>query len=94
MTRLQRGLGPWASASIVIGTIIGTGVFLKTAVMAQLGGSPLASLGGTKVVPGGFSGFGAFGAMVVAALWTYDRWNHLPMAAGAAARGVAGEATP
>ena len=38
---LVRGLGPWASMSIVIGTIIGTGVFLKTAVMAQLGGSPL-----------------------------------------------------
>src|SRR5262249_56498307 len=39
--RLVRGLGPWASMSIVIGTVIGTGVFLKTAVMAQLGGSPL-----------------------------------------------------
>jgi APA family basic amino acid/polyamine antiporter len=39
--RLDRGLGPWASTSIVIGTVIGTGVFLKTAVMAQLGGSPL-----------------------------------------------------
>ncbi|MBC7975295.1 MAG: amino acid permease, partial [Myxococcales bacterium] len=38
---LHRGLGPWASASIVVGTIIGTGVFLKTAVMAQLGGSPM-----------------------------------------------------
>jgi APA family basic amino acid/polyamine antiporter len=37
---LDRGLGPWASAAIVVGTIIGTGVFLKTAVMAQLGGSP------------------------------------------------------
>jgi APA family basic amino acid/polyamine antiporter len=37
---LRRGLGPWASASIVVGTIIGTGVFLKTAGMAQLGGSP------------------------------------------------------
>jgi basic amino acid/polyamine antiporter, APA family len=37
---LIRGLGPWASASIVVGTVIGTGVFLKTAVMAQLGGSP------------------------------------------------------
>ncbi len=36
---LVRGLGPWAAASIVVGTIIGTGVFLKTAVMAQLGGS-------------------------------------------------------
>jgi APA family basic amino acid/polyamine antiporter len=38
---LVRDLGPWASMSIVVGTVIGTGVFLKTAVMAQLGGSPL-----------------------------------------------------
>jgi APA family basic amino acid/polyamine antiporter len=38
---LIRGLGPWAAASLVVGTIIGTGVFLKTAVMSQLGGSPL-----------------------------------------------------
>src|SRR5262249_54969296 len=37
---LVRGLGPWASASIVVGTVIGTGVFLKTAVMAYRGGSP------------------------------------------------------
>jgi APA family basic amino acid/polyamine antiporter len=37
--RLVRGLGPWAAASLVVGTVIGTGVFLKTAVMAQLGGS-------------------------------------------------------
>lgn len=36
---LIRGLGPWGAASLVVGTIIGTGVFLKTAVMAQLGGS-------------------------------------------------------
>lgn len=36
---LQRGLGPWAAASLTIGTIIGTGVFLKAAVMAQIGGS-------------------------------------------------------
>jgi APA family basic amino acid/polyamine antiporter len=37
---LSRSLGPWQAASLVVGTIIGTGVFLKTAVMAQLGGSP------------------------------------------------------
>ena len=40
-TTLDRGLGPWSSASIVVGTVIGTGVFLKTAVMSQAGGSPL-----------------------------------------------------
>jgi APA family basic amino acid/polyamine antiporter len=38
---LRRDLGPWAAASIVVGTIIGTGVFLKTAVMARTGGSAL-----------------------------------------------------
>jgi APA family basic amino acid/polyamine antiporter len=37
---LIRGLGPWQAAALVVGTIIGTGVFLKTAVMAQLCGSP------------------------------------------------------
>ena len=41
VTPLRRALGPWHAASLVVGTIIGTGVFLKTAVMAQLGGSPL-----------------------------------------------------
>src|SRR5262249_30474894 len=40
-TGLARALGPWAAASLVVGTIIGTGVFLKTAVMAQYGGSAL-----------------------------------------------------
>jgi APA family basic amino acid/polyamine antiporter len=37
---LERALGPWAAASLVVGTIIGTGVFLKTATMTQVGGSP------------------------------------------------------
>lgn len=36
---LVRALGPWQAASLVVGTIIGTGIFLKTAVMAQTGGS-------------------------------------------------------
>jgi len=40
-TGLLRGLGPWAAASIVVGTIIGTGVFLKTSTMAKIGGSAL-----------------------------------------------------
>jgi APA family basic amino acid/polyamine antiporter len=30
---------------------------------------------------GGFPGWSAFGAMVLAALWAYDGWNNLPMAA-------------
>jgi len=36
---LVRGLGPWAAASLVVGTTIGTGVFLKTAQMASYGAS-------------------------------------------------------
>src|SRR5579862_822265 len=36
---LVRGLGGWASAAIVVGTMIGTGIFLKPAEMATLGGS-------------------------------------------------------
>ena len=36
---LVRGLGPWSAASLVVGTIIGTGVFLKTAEMASHGPS-------------------------------------------------------
>src|SRR6202030_1128693 len=34
---LIRGLGAWASAAIVIGTMIGTGIFLKPAEMAREG---------------------------------------------------------
>src|SRR6202049_2955416 len=34
---LGRGLGAWASAAIVIGTMIGTGIFLKPAEMAREG---------------------------------------------------------
>ena len=36
---LMRGLGPWASAAIVVGTMIGTGIFLKPAEMAREGRS-------------------------------------------------------
>jgi basic amino acid/polyamine antiporter, APA family len=36
---LVRGLGGWAAAAIVVGTMIGTGVFLKPAEMASAGGS-------------------------------------------------------
>src|ERR1700694_1674222 len=34
-----RGLGAWASAAIVVGTMIGTGIFLKPAEMAREGRS-------------------------------------------------------
>jgi basic amino acid/polyamine antiporter, APA family len=36
---LVRGLGPWASVAIVVGTMIGTGIFLKPAEMAREGRS-------------------------------------------------------
>src|ERR1700747_297397 len=36
---LVRGLGAWASAAIVVGTMIGTGIFLKPAEMAREGPS-------------------------------------------------------
>ena len=39
--QLARGLGFRESVSIVVGTIIGTGIFMKTAVMSQTVGSPL-----------------------------------------------------
>jgi basic amino acid/polyamine antiporter, APA family len=36
---LIRGLGGWAAAAIVVGTMIGTGIFLKPGEMAAVGGS-------------------------------------------------------
>jgi APA family basic amino acid/polyamine antiporter len=36
----------------------------------------------TTEAGGPFPGWSAFGAMVLAALWAYDGWNNLPMAAG------------
>jgi APA family basic amino acid/polyamine antiporter len=36
---LIRGLGPWAAAAIVVGTMIGTGIFIKPASMAQEAGT-------------------------------------------------------
>lgn len=42
--QLNRSLGPWQAASVVVGTIIGTGIFLKTASMTQLLGSRTAVL--------------------------------------------------
>ncbi len=36
---LVRGLGAWAAGAIVVGTMIGTGIFLKPAEMAREGGS-------------------------------------------------------
>ena len=37
---LKRGLGFKESLSIVVGTIIGTGIFMKSGIMSQTVGSP------------------------------------------------------
>jgi APA family basic amino acid/polyamine antiporter len=60
---------------------------LKVAMIAALAAGALAAPGGNwgAVLPGGGGatpGASAFGAMVLAALWAYDGWNNLPMAAG------------
>lgn len=36
---LVRGLGAWAASAIVVGTMVGTGIFLKPSEMASVGGS-------------------------------------------------------
>ena len=36
---LVRALGPWAASAIVVGTMVGTGIFLKPSEMAAVGGS-------------------------------------------------------
>lgn len=41
MARLERKLGLWASVSIVIGSVIGSSIFMKPATMAAQLGSPL-----------------------------------------------------
>jgi len=56
---LVRGLGKWSSAAIVVGTMVGTGIFLKPAEMAADGGSLLIVLA-AWVVGGVLSLFGAF----------------------------------
>jgi len=56
---LVRGLGKWSSAAIVVGTMVGTGIFLKPAEMAADAGSLLLVLA-AWVVGGVLSLFGAF----------------------------------
>jgi basic amino acid/polyamine antiporter, APA family len=58
---LIRGLGPWAAAAIVVGTMIGTGIFLKPANMAQAAGTVgLVTL--AWLIGGALSLFGALSA--------------------------------
>ncbi len=55
---LVRGLGPWASMAIVVGTMIGTGIFLKPAEMAH-DGRWVAIVFAAWIVGGVLSLFGA-----------------------------------
>ena len=55
---LVRGLGAWAAIAIVVGTMIGTGIFLKPAEMAAQGGS-VAVVFAAWAVGGVLSLFGA-----------------------------------
>ncbi len=55
---LVRALGPWASMAIVVGTMIGTGIFLKPAEMAREGGS-ISIVFAAWIVGGVLSLFGA-----------------------------------
>lgn len=43
--QLVRGLGVIDATSIVVGTVIGTGIFLKTAIITQLVGTPVLAMG-------------------------------------------------
>jgi len=69
---LVRGLGFWGASSLVVGTIIGTGVFLKTAPMAQLAGSALWVL----------LAWGAAGVLSLAGAMTYAELGAMYPAAG------------
>jgi APA family basic amino acid/polyamine antiporter len=58
---LVRGLGPWASVAIVVGTMVGTGIFIVPADMARSAGTA-ASVMLVWVVGGALSLFGALSA--------------------------------
>ncbi|HEV2298674.1 MAG TPA: amino acid permease [Candidatus Acidoferrales bacterium] len=58
---LVRGLGPWASVAIVVGTMVGTGIFIKPATMAAAAGTVgLVTL--AWILGGALSLFGALSA--------------------------------
>jgi APA family basic amino acid/polyamine antiporter len=61
---LVRGLGPWTSAALVVGTMIGTGIFLKPAEMAADAGSVVIVF--TAWIAGGI--LSLFGALAFAEL--------------------------
>ncbi len=79
--QLQRKLGLWVSVSIVIGSVIGSGIFMKPAVMAQQIGSP-GFLFLVWIVAGTVSLFGAMinaevGAMLPETGGQYFYFRHM-----------------
>jgi APA family basic amino acid/polyamine antiporter len=65
---LKRDLGPWAAASIVVGTVIGSGIFLVPRTMIQRAGS-IEWVFVVWLVGGGLSLAGALSYAELAAAW-------------------------
>ena len=65
--KLSRTFGLWSSVSIVLGGIIGSGIFMKPALMASQLGSPLLLIG-VWVFAGVLTLFGALTNAEIAAL--------------------------
>src|SRR5579864_182875 len=79
LPELVRGLGPWASAAIVVGTMVGTGIFIVPADMARSAGSAgmvtlVWVLGGTLSLFGALSA-AELGAAIPEAGGTYAYLN-------------------
>ncbi len=66
-TQLQRKLGSWATISIVAGGVIGSGIFMKPALMAGQLGSPLLLIA-VWIIAGIITLFGALSNAEVAAM--------------------------
>src|SRR5579872_1842006 len=64
--QLKKSIGLWSAVSIVIGSVIGSGIFMRPASMAQRLGSPMLII--TVWLVGGL--FSLFGAMIYAELGT------------------------
>jgi len=80
-TQLKKAIGLWPAVSIIIGSIIGSGVFMKPATMAEQVGSPL-WLTAVWVIAGVFSLIGALiyaevGAMLPETGGQYVYFKHM-----------------
>ena len=79
--QLKNTIGLWPAVSIIIGSIIGSGVFMKPATMAEQTGSPL-WLAAVWIVAGVFSLFGGLiysevGAMLPETGGQYVYFRHM-----------------